>query len=446
MSEPFIVEVEHGQRRFRFQLNARELEFGAAGRAPCFWMDGRQFRGKSLGPNFRACIDLWWTAVEVAGAADDDDNLTNLVFAECFSVVNTARTLQEIYRDAQLHRNADRQFAVVKVGGQRRVKGERTQFLANEEVLRLQQLAARRDAKAIRAELEGLFLGELPSAEEMPAYRKDAEDWIGKGISAFRTAGHAGLRNHVNTVGRWIQKYRKQGNRDRHRRFVNMFSYECKVSLYLCYAAAWVGLIQQLDADRRLNETGKRFMQLWHHQNQPTEDESAKPGGNRDAFCGQVLALHPLSGIVMNDPRYLITIGRWLAHPDYQLLHRSNRVASCPEYWENVVATILVAAHEYEHSRERWEATRGNVAFSDSNAVARAKRDDGEGSAALLFEDFAAKRKLRCLQCGLELTYSSYAYPEEGEGRVLVAFRCRNGHDRSVCITEEEMLDSDPTE
>jgi hypothetical protein len=57
----------------------------------------------------------------------------------------------------------------------------------------------------------------------------------------------------------------------------------------LCYAASWVGLIQKLDSEDRLNETGKRFMQLWHNQNQPTEDETAEPGGNRDAFCGQVL-------------------------------------------------------------------------------------------------------------------------------------------------------------
>ncbi len=81
-------------------------------------------------------------------------------------------------------------------------------------------------------------------------------------------------------------------------RFVNLFSYECKVSFFTCYANAWVDLIPWLRKHRGLDKVSERFLRFWHNQNPST-------GGadGRDAFNGQVLALHPLSGFFMKDPR-----------------------------------------------------------------------------------------------------------------------------------------------
>lgn len=439
MAETLTVRLEHGRRPFSFQLCQRDLDFGSAGRAPYYWLDGRQFRRKNPGANFRACVDLWWTAVEDAGAADEIDNQVNLVLAECYPLVNTARTLQDVYVDAHLHKRADRQFTVVRERGRRQVQAERMYALPEDEAARLRQLAASRDAHRIRAELETLFLGEMPTAEAMPAYQEAARAWIGNGVVAFRSEGRSGLQEYVAEVGSWIHKYRKQGSQDQVRRFLNLFSYECKVAFYLCHTSAWVGLVRRLVADGRLNVTGARFMRLWHHQNRPADDDGGTPGGARDVFCGQVLSLHPLSAIVLNDPCHLATIGRWLAHPDYDALQEAGRVGTCPEYWD-VVATILTAAHEYDHARDHWEATRGSVTYNGMEAMNQAVRNEATDSVALLFEDYAGKRRLVCPQCRQQLAYSDHQTPKEGEDWALVVFRCRSGHSLSVPITPEELL------
>jgi hypothetical protein len=445
MAETVTVTLEHGGCSFSFQLCRRELDFGAAGRAPYYWMDGRQFRHQNPGTNFRACVDLWWTAVEEAGAAGSIDNQVNLVLAESYPLVNTARSLQDVYVDAHLHKKADRRATAVEEKGCRPVDSERTYSLPKEEVARLQQLATYRDARRIRAELEELFLGEMPSSEAMPAFQKAVRAWIGNGIVALRKGGRSALREYVAEVGNWIRKYRKQGHQDRARRFVNTFGYECKVAFYLCHTSAWNGLVKRLVADGRLPVTGERFMRLWHHQNQPADDNGGVIGGARDVFCGQVLSLHPLSAIVLNEPCYLAIIGRWLGHPDYDALHQANGVATCPEYWE-VVAMILVAAHEYDHAREHWDATRGRVTYGGTAAAYDAARDDATASVALLFEDYAAGRRLVCPECKQKLSYSCHEPSKDGEDWVLVRFRCPSGHDHSVPITHEELLQPNPVE
>ena len=65
-------------------------------------MDGRQLRRGRAGPNFRPCVDLWWHTVEQAGEDRVEDNEVNLVLAECYPLINTARALQNIYVDAHL--------------------------------------------------------------------------------------------------------------------------------------------------------------------------------------------------------------------------------------------------------------------------------------------------------------------------------------------------------
>lgn len=437
MAETVMVELEHGGRRFAFELCRRELDFGPAGRAPYYWMDSRRFRSKKPGPNFRACVDLWWTAVEGAGATDETDNQVNLVLAECYPLVSTARTLQDIYIDAQLHKKADRQIILGRESG--RIEAERIYYLPEEEVSRHRQLTASHDVPGIRAELEALFLGAMPPTHEMPAYQVAARSWIGEGIRAFRTGGHQGLRDYVSEVDQWIATYRKQGNLDRVRRFVNMFSYECKVAFYLCHTSAWVGLIQKLVTDGRLsNVIGERFMRMWHHQNQPVDDNRGMPGGARDVFCGQVLSLHPLSAIVQTEAPYLATIGRWLAHPEYETLQRTNRVATCPEYWD-VVAVILQAAHEYDHARRQWEATRGSGTYADSEAVDNKSRDDAVASARILFDDYAAKQKMVCSTCKKALSYVDHELTDVEE-TVLVNYRCPSGHCISVSVSQEALL------
>ncbi len=96
MAERMAADLELGGHRFTFDVWRRELDFGSAGRAPYYWMDRRLFRRKNPSANFRACVDFWWTAVDSAGAAGVVENQQNLVLAECFPLVSTTRSLQDM--------------------------------------------------------------------------------------------------------------------------------------------------------------------------------------------------------------------------------------------------------------------------------------------------------------------------------------------------------------
>jgi hypothetical protein len=187
MTDMLTLAVELGEKSFPFRLCRRKLNFGPAGEACYFWMDSRPFRSRRLGDNYRLCVDHWWAAVEAEGASGEMENEVTLVLAECYPLVSTARSLQDIYVDAHLHKRADREFTVQDDNGRKRI--ERSYSLPTEEAARLRRLAARRDTRLIRAELEALFLGELPPNAELAAYQHAAEAWLGDGILALRRNG-----------------------------------------------------------------------------------------------------------------------------------------------------------------------------------------------------------------------------------------------------------------
>ncbi len=205
------------------------------------------------------------------------------------------------------------------------------------------------------------------------------------------------------------------------RRFLNMFSYECKVAFYGCYSCAWVGILPLLSQNREPNPIGDRFMGLWHNQNRAPDDPEASGG----VFCGQVLALHPLSAVVLTSPEHLTVIGDWIGHPDYESIVATGQIAECSEYWD-FVATILTAAHEYNHSKRRWEESRGQHTEVNADIVAQHSRDDAIASAAVLFDDFAAARGLVCSECSTSLSYARHESQGGEEPIVTAYFRCKS--------------------
>ncbi len=419
---PSIVNVKLtlGDESFNFEIHERELCFGNAGTGKYCWMDGRQLRRGRGGPNFRPCVNLWWHVMGLAGETRNPNNERTLVLAECYPLVNTARSLQDVYLDAHLHRIADREYDINEEDAVRRRRSERTYMLPDEECDRLREIARSHDSQRVRRELEELFLGDLPPREEMPSFRDAARHWIGNGITALRSGGRERLREYTKTVDEWIRKYRRRGGDNRVRTFVNMFAYESKVAFYHCYCNAWSGILGQLTEDGDLDVLGQRFMQIWHHQNcAPVEAEV-----HRDAFCGQVLALHPLSAVVLTSPQHLEVIGRWIGHQDYDSLYNSGEIVNASEYWD-LVATILISAHEYNRSRENWEETRGQTTVTDTNQVNQQARDDALSSARLEFEDYAAARQIVCPQCSGSLSYSSHEIPEPDECAVKVDYSCK---------------------
>jgi hypothetical protein len=439
MANPLTIDLEKGTRSFRFHLLHRPLDLGDGLVIRYYWMDSRRFRTRPLGPNYRACVDSWWADVEMAGHTDDPGNLATLVLAECFPLVNTSRSLQKIYRDAHLHEAADREWNEDSGDGPRK-KRVRSYSLPAEESRRLLALAGRRDADRVRSELERLFLGPLPPEGQMDGYAQACQVWLHNGVAAFRRGGCAALRGYVDAeLAPWLDRYRRQSRDDRTRDFINMFSYQCKVAFYCCYANSWIGLTRRLVDDHGLDPPSERFLRLWHHQNQPTVDPSAPGGGRRDVFCGQVLALHPLSAILQEDPAHRAAIAAWIGHPDYEVLDRQGREVDCPEYW-NLVASVLTAAREYRHAHQRWNDSRGVEKTSIADNGVEPARDDAAASEALLFEGYARRRGFDCPQCHAPLVYRHYEPPDPGSSEVRVLFRCRDaGHETSLLISEEDL-------
>ena len=422
MSNKSEIELSCNQESFSFDLYHRTLNFGTAGKGEYYWMDGRGLRRGSGGNNLRSCIDFSWSCVEEAEDSNDEYNQVNLVLAEAYSLVNTSRAMQNVFLDAQLHKNADRKIEY-ESDHKGRVKqhSTRTYQLPQEEKSHLQQIVQSRDIREIQREFETLFRGDQPPANERPAFVTAAQHWIGNGVVAFKKGGRQGLNYYIHgDLKKQITQFRKGGINERVRLFLNMFSYECKVAFYLCYANAWAFLLPKLKQQEEISENAIRFMQLWHNQNQPQEVEG---GEILNVFSGQVLSLHPLSAVILTDPVSMVAIGNWIGHPDYQQLTAENNVGSSEEYW-NIVLTILIAAHEYRGSHQRWNESRGQTEFANNKAVTLAKQGEKTFSETEAFESYVAENLIFCEKCSGILEYKNYAIEKEEDSPCIATYFC----------------------
>jgi hypothetical protein len=422
------VTLELQGRHFTFDLCRRTLQLGPAGPVSYYWMDSAALRRSPPGPNFRACVDFWWAAMEHIGADGEIDTRVNRVWAECYPLVNNARSLQDVYIDAHLERRAAKRFADPRCA-------DRADSLPADEVARLRAVAGSRSVPHIRAELDVLFLGVVPTPDELPASQEAARAWIGQGLVALQTGGLDALSAHVATLGTWIGRYRKRGGEDRARRFLNWFAYESKVAFYLCYANAWIGLIPRLRDLGLVEPFGERLLRLWHHQNQPGDDPDGT-GRHRDAFAGQVLALHPLSAFVMNDPAHLQALGAWIDHPEHDRLVQQAQVGAAPAYWD-LVAALLIAAHEYKLVRDHWDQTRTSRTLAGSgDRAADAIRDESPPPLATELEDYAAARAIHCPACAGAARFVRNQAPAHEAEAVRIDFECATcGHPFDAIIT-----------
>ncbi len=405
-------------RTFDFQLHQRKLNFGQAGTGGYYWMDSRQFRRSKGGPNFQACVDLWWHVVERNGNTSDPHTQMALVFAECYPLINASKAMQDIYVDAHLHPKADRIL------------------LPEEDVERIRVIAHSGNPDLARLELDRLFRGPYPPPEEMPAFDEAAEKWIRDGISALQLEGRDGLKRYTETLSELMKRYRRRGNSDWKRMFLNKFSYECKVAFYLCYANAWIGILPRLAQRGELDSLGERFMRLWHNQNQPPEGAAE----HRDVFSGQIPALHPLSAGILTSPQHLEVIGRYIGRPDFSELQASGTYLENKEY-RDMVTTILVAAHEYDRSRRRWEDQRGQGTPGAREAANERHRDDGAASAKILFENYTDRRRKSCSKCSGRLSYIRHEPVATTDPPAAVAyFRCQGcGHEQSLRVSQDDL-------
>ena len=344
-----------------FQLHTRMLDLGAAGKARYYWMDTRKFRkSKAANVNFTACLDYWWAGIEAEDALDKDENQINLVLAEIYRVVRGKQTLQNTYLDAFPHSSADREPTNSNDYRDNQHDSRHTYVLPDDEEARIKELVARRLIEPIKAELDRLFLMAQPLPEDQAWLDQEYNSIVNTAQLALQADGRRGLQTHIQKViTPWIQKRRKRVIPERERRFLNLFSYECKVAYYTAYASAWMGLLPILKAEEALDPLSERLMRFWHHQNQPSQEEESTKPLDRWIFCGQVFALHPLSSFVLYEARHYLVLGALLGRPDYEALWANGQMATCSAYWD-VVAMILIAGNEYKHARELGEARRGS--------------------------------------------------------------------------------------
>jgi hypothetical protein len=253
---------------FAFRLFTRPLRLGDYGTVQYYWMDSSQFRdlrAEASAANFRSVIGFWAAAVHEMGLQHDPDQQVHYVLAVCYSLLGRCKGQQHVYRDAYLAPDS------VRVGAD---------SLPDDVRQRIRDVVHSRDRFQVQQELDAALGRSEPPAKVMPLLQEACRRWVGKGVALLRRQGKDGLEQFLRETDSWLARYRKRGGHAWVRRFLDLFTYECKAAFYTCYANAWVGLIPWLCAHRGLDQLSERFLRLWHNQNQPIEIPHGRtPGG-----------------------------------------------------------------------------------------------------------------------------------------------------------------------
>ncbi len=441
-------------KQFPFTLCHRELHLEETGTINYFWMDSRKFRKlddeEGIG-NFRSCLGLWWWLTMQHGLASDPVQQQTLLLATSYQVVFRSKGLQHILNDAHLTSSNKRR---------RSAQEEETAHavaLPDEDHRRIRNVIESRNRHLIKREIDqafGLFIE--------PDNERYFLTWMFEGFLAQgrqRMQGHLlqGLDNFANSLERFVTKWRRRGNADFEHRFIDMLSYECKAAFYLTYANAWRSLVGWLEKHEGIDVGSQRFLRLWHNQNQPIElrppagdphapthrrdPRVAEPGLDYlpDIFSGQVLSLHPLSGIVMNDPALLSVIGRFVRSPEYEQVMSSGCADTCPTYW-SFLEVILIAANQYRLMRQSAKSQRGRKTVG-GNSTTQLAHDNAPLNLTRLFEEYTGTRRLDCA-CGGRLCYGG-RFSLVSADTTEVIYRCQQCDTEKICTVHREDLISD---
>lgn len=453
--ESFTATVVVGRAEFTFTLYHRPLTLGPSGTVQYYWMDGSQFRNidsDAAAENFRNCVGHWAAAMRAGGWGDDLDQQVHYVTALCYPLIGRSKALQDVYLDAHLDPRRDDQSP---------------ESLPDATRLRIRDIVEARDRDAVGRELDQVFGRFEPPAKVLPALQEAFRRWAGRGVELLRRDGNDGLERFLEEADGWLARYRKKGGHVWVRHFINLFSYEAKVSFYRCYANAWVDLIPWLKEHRGLDDLSERFLRVWHNQNQPIEVPPGRTAGGlylpthgratvlelgrdgtptrrsltwptgpvgpshvRDVFNGQVLSLHPLSGFFMKDLALCAIAGQYFMSE--AAANARGRIAKGPGYWR-FVGAILSAAHLYRLAWDRQNQGRG-VRCHNRDMTERAASTPRPVNEADVMEGFAAAQQARCPDCGKELRYVAYHPGGPEDERFDTEFACPSCR-RSVSLT-----------
>jgi hypothetical protein len=459
--ETFTATLHLRGQDFAFRLCTRPLALGDSGTVQYSWMDSSQFRDmrtEVAAANFRSIVGFWVAAMQEMGLHHDPDQQVHYVLALCYALMGRCKSLQDVYRDAHLGRN----FTDVEDAS-----------LPDDARQRINKVVQSRDRFQVQQELDAVLGRFEPPARVLPLLQEACRHWVGQGVTLMRREGNDGLERFLEAVDCWLARYRKKGGHAWVRRFLNLFAYECKAAFHTCYANAWVGLIPWLREHRGLDPVSERFLRFWHNQGQPIEiPHGQTPGGIiypttqgmvftetdgnggrtshllrfqterigpthvRDVFSGQVLSLHPLSGFFMKDPALCAIAGRFFVSGAHELALGRGLATLCGTYWD-LVGAILAAAHLYRQALDRQAAGRGTRQRRGAEAAASTPNGVSE---AMLLEEFASSRKIRCTDCSGALRLRRYHPAGSDEDNFAADYACRRcGRDVPCTISRSDL-------
>ena len=436
---------------FPFRLYTRRLPLGDYGTIHYYWMPAPEFHSltpKSTTANFRSCLGHWKAAMQTCGLWEDIEQQVTYLLAASYPLVCRSKSLQKIYRDAFLDPT---RVSYAATG------------LPEEARQRIQQVVDARDRFGLQRELDQVLGRYHAPAGMLPRLQEAFRRWVGHGLVLMREHGQDGVSKYLEEVRTWLNRFRKKGGDPWVRRFIDMYSYEAKVSFYTCFANTWIGLLPWLKEHRALDQLSERFLRLWHNQNQPIEIPPGRtPGGLYyptggqaigfpstgtpeavrqvitwqtpqsepqfipDVFSGQVLSLHPLSSFFMKDPALCAIAGRFLSSDSFEEVMSRGRSENHPMYWQ-LIGAILTAAHSYRNALDSQAQQRG-VRYRGGNAVETiGTGPEPEGGAeASLIEDFAVAQGKSCPECGGSLRLDTLFPAESDSAHFSVGYRCRS--------------------
>ena len=442
---------------YTFRLYNRPLKLGDYGMVDYYWMDSSQFRNlrsEAECSNFRSILGFWAAAMHEDGVQHELDQQIHYVLAQCYPLVARSKGLQRVYRDAYLHPTAT---------------DDTTADALSEEIRdRIRDVLASRDRVRVQEELDAALGRFEPDPRVLPLLQEACLHWVSKGVVLMRQRDNDGIVQFLGETEYWLAKFRRRSKRwVRH--YIDLFSYECKVAFYTCYANAWVGLIPWLRENRGLDTLSERFLRFWHNQNQPIEiplgrtlggiiyptqrgllvaDQSENavrsmevdmkqvgPGHVRDVFSGQVLSLHPLSAFFMKDPALCAVAGRYFSSDTCEQDPRF--ISRCDDYW-HLIGAILTAARLYRQALDRQAQERGVHRRPDAETCA--VEEPGVESDARILEDFAAAQGIRCPACRGKVAVSRIEPGEPNASEIEAEFTCSScQHIIPVTITWQDL-------
>ena len=453
----FIAILSLGGIDFPLRLHTRPLSLGPH-RIQYYWIDSaelRRMKSRAAQSNFASIVGFWHFAMHDAGHWQDLNQQSHFILAQCYALVSGSKAMQRVCRDAYLDPK------VVK----------KDLSLPQETSTRINGIITGRSRDELRDEFDRL-LGrmELPSGL-LPLLQEACRQWIGRGVVLMRQHGRDGVQRFLREVAESLARLRKRSSPGV-RLFLDLFAYECKAAFYTCYANLWVALILWLREHRELDEMSARFLGFWHNQNQPIElpqgrtaggilypvqrgiqvppeasdgsislrsisipTERVGPAHLPDVFSGQILSLHPLSGIFMQDPGLCAIAGQFFGSEAWERVFQRGQADFCAEYW-NLIGAILIAGNLYRQLLDN-RAVRSNCsAYATVQAPVTTQLSESE-----YLQDFVNHLKIRCPDCRSLVRVQGWESSNLAPSSVQVHIACNCGLLPDISVSSADMAE-----